>query len=119
MLGCLRLNWEEWYRALETAGDRTATCDCGDRHQLHGTVVEGHWALVIVARELLVSEETFAPSKALAYAEGVLMIGVFLEEVGSGRPLGSRGDGGGGTGPAELGIPMSWHRKSRSSKRSA
>jgi hypothetical protein len=109
---CLRINWEGWCRSLESAGERTETCNCGDRHQLHGTVIDGRWALVMLVRQLFISEGTFEPRKALAYAEWVLAVGVFLEDESSQRRVGSRGDGGGGAGPAELGIPLSWHRKS-------
>jgi len=113
-LPCLRVQWEDWYRGFESAGDRTDTCDCGDRHQLHGTVIDGRWAVLMVVRRLFVSEGTFEPKKALAYAESILLIGAFLEEEGSRRRFRSPGHGGGGTGPAALAIPLSWHRKSHS-----
>jgi hypothetical protein len=111
-LGCLSLQWREWYGALEGEGDKTQTCSCGERHQLHGTVLDKRWALVLVVRDLVVVEGSFEPKKALAYAIGVSLIGFFLEERQSPRGSGSPGQSGGN--PAELAIPLSWHRKSHS-----
>ena len=111
-VACLSAQWPEWYRALEAEGEKTQTCNCGERHQLHGTVLDRRWALVMVVRDLVVAEGSFAPSKALAYAEWVSLIGSFLEERQSARRGGSRGQSGGS--PAELAIPLSWHRKTHS-----
>jgi len=113
-LACLPVKWGEWFRALQVAGERTDTCDCAQRHQLHGTVIGKRWVLVMVARDLLVSEGSFEPKKALAYAEWVFAIRFFLEEESLGREGSHRPSGGGGAGPAELAIPLSWHRKSHS-----
>jgi hypothetical protein len=108
-LACLSLQWREWYRALEAEGEKTQTCSCRERHQLHGTVLDKRWALVLVARDLVVAEGSFEPKKALAYAEGVSLIGFLLEERQSARGSGSPGQSGGN--PAELAIPLSWYRK--------
>ena len=111
-LPCLAVAWREWYRALEAEGDKTQTCNCGARHQLHGTVLDKRRALAIVARDLVVDQGSFVPTKALAYAEGVSLVRFFLEEGRSARRAGSGGQSGGGS-PAELAIPLSWHRKTR------
>ena len=111
-VACLSVQWPEWYSALEAEGEKTQTCNCSERHQLHGTVLDRRWALVMVVRDLVVAEGSFAPTKALAYAEWVTFIGCFLEERQSTRRGGSRGESGGS--PAELAIPLSWHRKTHS-----
>jgi hypothetical protein len=111
-LPCLAVAWREWYRALEVAGDKTQTCSCGDRHQLHGTVLDKRWALAMVVRDLVVGDGSFVPAKALAYVEGVSLVRFFLEERQSDRRAASGGQSGGS--PAELAIPVSWHRKARS-----
>jgi hypothetical protein len=111
-LACLSLQWREWYSALEAEGEKTQTCSCVERHQLHGTVLDKRWALVLVVRDLVVAEASFEPTKALAYAEGASLIGLFLEERQWARRGGARGQSGGS--PAELAIPLSWHRKTHS-----
>jgi hypothetical protein len=74
-------------------------------------VLDKRRALAIVARDLVVDQGSFVPTKALAYAEGVSLVRFFLEEGRSARRAGSGGQSGGS--PAELAIPLSWHRKTR------
>ena len=111
-LACLSLQWRDWYSALEAEGEKTQTCSCGERHQLHGTVLDKRWALVMVVRDLVVAEASFESTKALAYAEGVSLIGFFLEERQRARQGAARGQSGGS--PAELAIPLSWYRRTHS-----
>jgi hypothetical protein len=110
-LPCLTVDWAAWFKQLFEAEQLTTTCECQERHQLHGLVIERRWALVALAPNLLLSDDSFQPAKALAYAEWVFAIRFFLTEAGtSSRRSGSSGRGGGAI-PAELGIPLSWHRK--------
>ena len=111
-LACLSVNWSEWCRNLEPAGEQTVTCECGERHQLHGTAVHKGRALVMIVCSLVLPDGSFEPKKALAYAEWVLAIRFFLEEESGGRTRSRAHGGGSGSSSAELAIPLSWHRKS-------
>ena len=113
-LACLPVDWGEWYHELLAAEDGTVTCTCVERHQLHGTVIDKRWVLVMLARNLVLPEGSFEQKKALAYAEWVFAIRFFLEEESSGRNRSRPQGGGGGSSPSELAIPLSWHRKSHS-----
>jgi hypothetical protein len=111
-LSCLGVDWAGWYRDLLGAEEHNTTCQCGDRHQLHGLVLDDRWVLALVTRGLLLPDGSFQPTKAAAYAEWVGAIRFFLEE--EARPgSGPRGRGGGEPGSAELAIPLSWHRQDR------
>ena len=110
-LACLSVDWSEWYRDLEAAGERTVTCECGERHQLHGTAVDKGRALVVVVRDLVLADGSFEPKKALVYADCVLAIRFLLEKESGGRSRSRPQGGGSGPASAEVAIPLSWHRK--------
>jgi hypothetical protein len=111
-LPCLPVDWGEWYRGLLNTEEQNTTCGCSDRHQLHGLVLDKHWVIVMVAPSLLLPDGSFQPTKALAYVEWVGAIRFFLEETKPTRRSGPQDPGGGTPSSAELGIPLSWHRKS-------
>jgi hypothetical protein len=109
---CLLVAWTTWYRELLSAGERCSTCGCGERHQLYGLVIDERWVLLIVVRALLLPDgDSFEPTKAGNYFDAVTLLRFLLSEEWATGPFGSRGPGSGGeSGPAELGIPLGWHR---------
>jgi len=110
-LPCLSVDWAACHRDLQATEEHDATCGCGDRHQLRGVVID-RWVLLIVVRNLLLPDGCFEPTRAAMYSFWVLAIRMLLEDGLFGRSSGSGGKGGGGTDPAELAIPLWWHRKS-------
>jgi hypothetical protein len=110
---CLPVDWAAWYRELWAAGEHHVTCGCGDRHQLYGLVLLERWVLLIVTRGLLVPDGgSFEAKVARSYAEEVLILRFLLEEKEAGRRRpGAQGQGGGGSGPAELAIPLWWKQR--------
>jgi len=111
-LPCLSLEWLAWYGDLLSAEEKTTVCTCPERHQLHGLVIEKRWVVLLVACGLVAADGSFEVTKALNYFECMSLVRMILEE-GLNRKTGLRGQGGGGQNPAELAIPLSWHRKSR------
>jgi len=46
---CGGIDWEAWYRDLRQHQRVETTCTCGAQHHLHGFLIHGRWALLMVA----------------------------------------------------------------------
>ena len=51
--GCAPPDWESWYRELRAQGQVDSACPCGAGHQLHGSMINGRWVLLVVVPPVL------------------------------------------------------------------
>jgi hypothetical protein len=113
---CLPVVWTTWYRDLLASKDHRTTCDCGERHELCGLIEKG-WALLIVKRERHIPDESSDLETAMSDIEESLVMHALVSTLGDRArtrrlgPRGRPGGGEGGSGSAELGIPLWWRRK--------
>ena len=106
---CMRVDWQEWYRKLRTVGQQRVTCSCAGRHSVQGILVHERWVLLMVASQALEPRSDFFVSSAAKVLADLLP-----RARSRGGPVGFRGPSGGGSAPAELGIPVWWVRKAQS-----
>ena len=99
---CLEVDWGTWYRELRATRQHKATCSCGERHRLYGLVIRERWILLIVA-----------PGEPVPGIESVFSsaASVLMKLLPSHRARARSRGPTGGSGPAQLGIPLWWRRK--------
>ena len=106
---CMPTDWADWDLELLGSGYARVDCECG-AHRAEAFTVHDRWIMIVLV------------PRSLAFAQNHIDHAVdrlksLLPDSHLQRwPSGSTGGqaGGGGPGPAELGIPISWKRKRES-----
>lgn len=64
---CGEIDWQSWYRTLKANARVETACGCrGKDHRLHGFLVHGRWALLLVAPPTLPGDGAAAIASSLA-----------------------------------------------------
>lgn len=100
-LPCRGVDWEGWYRDLRQQGRVDTTCTCGAQHHLHGFLIHGRWALLLVAPPALPGEGVAAITSSLTALAAMLPPARTAEERAATAPY--EGDA-----PSPGGPPPSW-----------
>ena len=106
-LRCLRADWGDWDRELLETGRARVDCQCG-AHAVDAFLFHNRWILIVLANGSLVTGAETVIFHALDVLKQLLPARRVRR---SPAPPAGSGPGGGGQGPAELGIPVWWIRK--------
>lgn len=97
-LPCLNVEWDAWYRELESRQRVETGCACGG-HRLQGFLIHDRWALLLITPPALIPDAALAISSAFkALAE---KLPPAMKRVRTGSD------------PAPASPPLWWVRKSR------
>jgi hypothetical protein len=104
---CWDVDWGDWDRELLTAKRAAVSCGCGG-HSVLAFLIHDRWALLVLARGSLI---TGAGAVVVTAVKILTRLLPATRSKGSVLPPYGGGRGGGGSGPAELGIPVWWVRR--------
>ena len=108
-LACLETDWNPFKSNLVRVGESEVGCRCG-AHFVTGFLIQRRWSLIVFGRQSLAKSE-LVPIRMRTMEKLARLLPHLDEDTAEPSPGDPRG-GGGTAGPAELGIPLWWIRRS-------